>query len=75
MAVISNIDNEKIRLTATLLNTVAAALVTIGFIVPFADTMFRDGSLRLVPLSLLWLVVAGFAHWRARRMLERMATE
>jgi len=75
MAVASNIDNEKIRLTATLLNTIAAALITVGLIVPFADILFRSGEAHLIGWSLLWLSGAGCLHWLARRRLERLMEE
>jgi hypothetical protein len=65
--------NERVKLTATWLNTVGSASVTTGVIAPIDAYVLDVAAVpasRVVFLSLFWLLSGGGLHWLARRHLE-----
>jgi hypothetical protein len=69
------IENERTKLLATLLNTVAGSLVTTGILAPVAGFLLGTahvGPWGLVVASLATLTLAAGAHAEARRTLGRL---
>jgi hypothetical protein len=67
---------EQTKLTATLLNTVAAGCVVAGIITPLVGIVLGAlqvaFDLRLVVVFCALLYVSGTLHWTARRILRRL---
>jgi len=68
------VHNEQVKLLANLLNTMAAASVTIGVIAPFSAMIFKGGdatlSLRTGVYAIFWLTVWAILHAAARQVLK-----
>ena len=70
----SLIHNERTKLSANALNTSATACFTIGVLAPLAAAFYKIGP-GPVPFksiavgALIWLSVASFLHYYARRIL------
>jgi hypothetical protein len=65
--------NERVKLTATWLNTVGSASVTTGVIAPIVAYVLDVAAVpasRVVLLSLFWLLAGGGLHWVARQHLK-----
>ncbi len=67
---------EQTKLTATLLNTIAAGCVVAGIITPLVGITLGalqvTFDLRLTVVSCALLYVSGALHWTARRILRRL---
>jgi hypothetical protein len=69
------VHNERLKLTANILNTVAGAMVTIGLVTPLTAYALDVQGLRsggLAPVLLLgaaWLAAGTLLHWAARKSL------
>lgn len=72
----SKIDDEQVKLTATFLNSIAAAMVIIGAIAPavaFSYGLPGAASGKLVALAGLgWTAGAVVLHFAARSRLRRL---
>jgi len=73
----TNVHNERVRLRATLLNTMAGSCFTVGVFTPIAATVFKVapvdiGLWRLGVSAGCWLLAALVLHWRASRSLGRL---
>ena len=74
----SLVANERIKLTAGLLNTVAGFALTAGGVGPLIALSFGLSaasplsSLALGLIVAIWLVVGLAFHWAARRLLGRL---
>lgn len=74
----SLVSNERIKLTAGLLNTVAGFALTAGGVGPLIALSFglsASSPLSTLALALLiaiWLSVGLAFHWAARRLLGRL---
>jgi hypothetical protein len=71
---VSLVGNERVKLTATWLNTLATATVTVGTLAPLASAVYGIGPSPLNPAVLLAMVtiwsLAGLAlHLGARYVL------
>jgi hypothetical protein len=74
----SLIHNETTKLTATLLNTIAAGTVITGFLAPIAAFVFQvpgagmtSGRVFAITVG-VWLLFAAGLHMLARRVLRRL---
>lgn len=67
------VHNERVKLLATFLNTVAAAAVVVGLFTPFSGAIFRGESVTLsargVVVILFWAAFALLLHGTAQRVL------
>ena len=74
----SLIHNERVKLTATWLNTLAAATVVTGVIAPITAIVFglpANGTLSRVDFlfaTLAWLLLGAILHWVARYALRSL---
>ncbi len=73
----SLIHNERTKLTATWLNTLATALLAAGAIAPVAALLYGIADVRtgrLTALGVVTVCVAGGAclHWSGRAWLRRL---
>ena len=73
----SLIHNERTKLTATALNTVATSCMTVGVLAPMAAAWYNFGAfpVRLPWMAsgvLIWLAIALLVHYDARRTLGRL---
>lgn len=73
------VQNERIKLSATLFNTLAVASIVVGFITPVATVALDSDEYlwRSIPRNLVatvpgWLVVGGVLHFYARSILGRL---
>ena len=72
------VQNERVKLTATLLNGVALASVVAGVVTPLAALTFGIGTASgrtpflVAFFSSTWLFVAGILHLGARWVLRRL---
>lgn len=67
------IHNERIKLTATWLNSIAAAAVAVGAIAPSIAAVTGATSPPLAAvLALFWLFVGASLHFSARAILGRL---
>ncbi|HEX8166970.1 MAG TPA: hypothetical protein VF601_14455 [Beijerinckiaceae bacterium] len=71
----SVIHNERVKLTATWLNTLASATATVGVLAPLASIVYGLGPsqpslIALVPAMAIWFFAALALHLGARRMLR-----
>lgn len=78
----SLVHNEQYKLSATLINTVAAGGIVVGVLTPFANGLqafLREGVSTATPLvapekavayTVIWFVISGLLHVTARRVLE-----
>lgn len=64
--------NEQIKLTATLLNTLAAAVLVAGVVAPFVALSYDLPGPRgaAVAVGLLWIALGSGAHLLARWLLR-----
>jgi len=74
---VSLIHNERTKLTATLFNTLATALVAAGLFAPAAALAYGISDLHLgkifiATLILVCVVIAATLHWTGRRILGRL---
>jgi len=70
------VQNERIKLSATLFNTLAVACIVVGFVTPLA-TLAVDGSRggelgNSIATLPGWLIVGGVLHFYARSLLGRL---
>jgi uncharacterized membrane protein YqaE (UPF0057 family) len=69
---------EQTKLTATLLNTVAAGCVVAGIITPLVGVALGalqiTFDMRLTVVFCALLYVSGTLHWTARRILRRLGS-
>jgi hypothetical protein len=77
LRVMSLVENERTKLTATLFNTLAAALVAAGLFAPGAAVAYGISNLRIGKVyvaALVFVCVFGAAilHWIARGHLGRL---
>ena len=67
---------EQTKLTATLLNTVAAGCVVAGIVTPLVGIALGalqvTFDMRLAVVFIALLYVSGTLHWTARRILRRL---
>ena len=73
----SLIHNERTKLTATALNTVATSCMTVGVLAPMAAVWYNFGAfpIRISWLAsgvVIWLAIAVVMHYTARRLLGRL---
>lgn len=73
------VRKEQVKLTATLLNTVAAGCVVAGIIAPMAALFLGLANAQVTVRGGAALVfalvgIAGGLHWLARRVLRRIKT-
>ena len=73
----SLIHNERVKLTATWLNTLASATATVGVLAPLASIAYGLGPAPVRPVIFLasgaiWFLAALALHLGARRVLRRM---
>ena len=68
----SLIHNEQTKLTATLLNTIAAAVCVAGVVAPLVGLSYDLPGPRgtAIVASFLWLLLGGAIHLLARRLLR-----
>lgn len=71
------IHNERTKLTATLFNTLATALVAAGLFAPAAAMVYGISDLHvgktfIATLILICVGIAGTLHWIGRRLLRRL---
>jgi|HubBroStandDraft_4_1064222.scaffolds.fasta_scaffold726110_2 hypothetical protein len=72
------IQNERVKLTATWLNTLAAAAIVTGVLAPIAAIIFglpASGTLSaksLLFVMLAWLLFGITLHWVARYVIGRL---
>lgn len=70
------IDNERTKLTANALNTLAVATVVTGIVVPTVKFVYEPGGTPpwplLVAISLVWLGAGVGLHLIARAVLGRL---
>lgn len=68
----SLVHNEQTKLTATLLNTVAAAVFVAGVVAPIVALSYDLPGPRgaAIVASFLWMVLGGGIHLLARRLLR-----
>lgn len=68
-----NLPEERRKLTATWLNSVASGAIVTGFVAPTIAIALNMGAsppgLPVMALSLAWLVAGCVLHWLARRVL------
>jgi len=74
---VSLIHNERTKLTATLFNTMATALVAAGLFAPAAAMAYGISDLRIGSAYVAILIVgcgcgAATLHWIGRRLLKRL---
>ena len=64
------IHNERTKLTATYLNSLAVATTAVGGVAPFV-AIFTNGlsTLKALALGIGWLLASVSLHWIARRIL------
>lgn len=72
-------SNERIKISATFVNTIAVACVVIGGLTPVIALTFDNGIMlaprdvtRLVLIVPAWLTLAGILHWFARYLAGRV---
>lgn len=69
----SVVRNERVKLFATFLNTVAAAAVVVGLFTPFSGAIFHGESVTLTGRGaaavLFWAAFASLLHGAAQRVL------
>lgn len=71
----SVLHNERVKLTATWLNTLATATATVGVLAPLASVAYGVGPAQaslaaLVPAVAIWFFAAVGLHVAARRALR-----
>lgn len=69
--------NERRKLSATLCNTIAAGLLTVGVFAPIVALVLqventRSSGFALFGTILIVSAIAGFLHLSGRRILERL---
>ena len=74
---VTNVHNERVRLRATLLNTMAGSCFTVGVFTPIAAAVLKVAAVeinsgRLIINAVFWLSAALVLHWRASRGLGRL---
>ena len=75
MAIASTIPNEKRKLLAIFVNSIAIAIFFAGVIVPVARILFEEGS-RTSPVSLLFMFVGSVGtHLLASSVLSDLEEE
>ena len=72
-----SIWNEKLKLGASALNTLATASVTVGVIAPLAAFLYgisipTKAGWQLALSALLWVSIGGSLHYGAQRVIGRM---
>lgn len=75
----SVLHNERVKLTATWLNTLASATATVGTLAPFASVAYgvgppNQGLATLLPGAAVWLSGAFALHLAARHVLRGLQT-
>lgn len=67
------VHNERVKLLATLLNTVAAATFVVGALTPFAAALILGNgamvSVRGAVVGICWIVACAMLHGAARLVL------
>ena len=75
-ALLTTIHNERTKLTAGALNTLAVATVVTGIVVPTVKFVYEPGGAPqgslLVFISFIWLGAGGGIHLIARAVLGRL---
>ena len=70
---LSLVHNERLKLLATLLNTIAAATFVVGAFTPFAVALIAGGgatvAVRGVLIGICWIVACALLHGAARLVL------
>jgi len=74
---VSKVQDERTKLTATFLNSIATAMVAAGAVVPFAAFTYEmPGAARgraVVLVGVSWAVAGVIMHLMARRLLGRLS--
>ncbi len=69
----SLIHDEKTKLTATWLNSIAVAALAIGAIAPIVATVTTSVTLlSATGLAMFWILIGACLHLAARMILERL---
>ena len=73
----SLVGNERVKLTATWLNTLASATATVGVLAPLASIVYGLGLSPISPVvfvasGTIWFLAALALHLGARRILGRL---
>lgn len=70
----SLIHNERTKLTATLLNSIAAGSIVAGVVAPSVSLTLAESipPARMIVFSLIWFSVGLILHFVARAILKRL---
>jgi hypothetical protein len=71
------IFNERVKLAATALNTLATASVAVGVLAPLSAILYGLGVTprplwQIVLSAVVWLLIGGGLHYGAQRLLGRL---
>jgi hypothetical protein len=68
------VHNERVKYTATFVNTIAIGCIIVGVLTPLQRIF--DGEGHIPPVTLIaagcWLVSGAILHWAVRRFLGRL---
>lgn len=67
--------NERIKYTATWVNTIAAGVIIAGFVAPLAALATSGASALAMLFSSVWLLVGAALHYLVRRLLLDLREE
>jgi hypothetical protein len=75
MALANNLRNEKTKLLAAYVNSIAVSVFFVGVIFPFARYLFEGGRAIDTALVIWWFVGSLGTHWCASWMLSDLQEE
>jgi hypothetical protein len=74
---VSKVQDERTKLTATFLNSIATAMVVAGAVVPFAAFTYElpgaASGQAIILVGVSWAVAGVIMHLMARRILGRLS--
>lgn len=77
MPLVSLIHNERTKLSATALNALATAMITVGALAPLAAMVYGVSTpprplWQLLASAAIWVSIGGALHYAARDLLRRL---